>query len=69
MQGAGYAAGWPSPGLPPEGLAGLPRALDSSLYVRPMPAVLDTDCVRTGLHYQLSKGAPPASVTTARDAA
>lgn len=33
----------------------------------PLPAVLDTSCVRTGLHHQLSKGAPPASVTTARD--
>lgn len=29
--------------------------------------VLDTACVRTGFHYQLSIGSPPASVTTARD--
>lgn len=34
---------------------------------RPLPAVLDTACVRTGLHYQLRNGTPPASVTTARD--
>jgi hypothetical protein len=31
-----------------------------------LPAV-DTSCVRTGLHYQLSNGSPPASVTTAQD--
>lgn len=34
---------------------------------RPYLAVLDTSCVRTGLHYQLSRGAPPASVREARD--
>src|SRR5215470_6366998 len=34
---------------------------------RPLPAVLDTDFVRTGLHYQLSNGIPPRSVRTARD--
>lgn len=34
---------------------------------RPLLAVLDTSCVRTGLHYQLRNGSPPASVTTARD--
>ena len=34
---------------------------------RPLPAVLDTACVRTGLHFQLKNGCPPASVTTARD--
>jgi hypothetical protein len=33
---------------------------------RPLPAVLDTDFVQTGLHYQLSKGTPPRSVTTAQ---
>ena len=48
--------------LGPEELAGL---LD--LGGRPPPAVLDTACVRTGLHYQLRNGTPPASVTTARD--
>jgi hypothetical protein len=30
-------------------------------------AVLDTSNVRTGLHYQLTHGSPPASITTARD--
>jgi hypothetical protein len=43
-------------------------ALDPSwlgLGRRPLPAVLDTDFVRTGLHYQLSNGGPPRSVTTA----
>jgi hypothetical protein len=33
----------------------------------PLPAVLDTDFIRTGLHYQLSKGAPPRSVRAVRD--
>jgi hypothetical protein len=32
----------------------------------PLPAVLDTDFVRTGLHYQLRNGIPPRSVRTAR---
>src|SRR3954454_4290772 len=58
---------WPPYGLPPEELAGLIETLDSSLYSRPMPAVLDTDCTRTGLHYQLANGVPPASVRAARD--
>ncbi len=34
---------------------------------RPLPAVLDTDFIRTGLHAQLSKGMPPRSVQSARD--
>lgn len=58
---------WSPSGLPPEELAGLLGTLDSSLYCRPMPTVLDTDCVRTGLHYQLANGVPPASVRAARD--
>lgn len=33
----------------------------------PLLAVLDTSCVRTGLHYQLRNGTPPASITTAQD--
>jgi hypothetical protein len=33
----------------------------------PLLAVLDTSNVRTGLHYQLTHGWPPASITTARD--
>jgi len=32
----------------------------------PLPAVLDTDMVRTGLHHQLRNGRPPRSVRTAR---
>ena len=31
---------------------------------RPLPAVLDTDFIRTGLHAQLSKGMPPRSIRT-----
>jgi hypothetical protein len=45
-------------------------ALDPSwagLSHRPLPSVLDTDFIRTGLHYQLSNGIPPRSVRTARD--
>jgi hypothetical protein len=33
---------------------------------RPLPAVLDTDFVRTGLHYQVRNGIPPRSVRTAQ---
>jgi hypothetical protein len=47
----------------------LAEAADPSwagLSRRPLPAVLDTDFVRTGLHYQLSNGIPPRSVRTAR---
>jgi hypothetical protein len=36
---------------------------------RPLPAVLDTDFIRTGLHAQLSKGMPPRSVRSAQDGA
>jgi hypothetical protein len=36
---------------------------------RPLPAVLDTDFVRTGLHAQLSKGEPPRSIRGAKDGA
>jgi hypothetical protein len=32
-----------------------------------LPEVLDAGRVRTGLHYQLSNGSPPASVTIAQD--
>ena len=37
------------------------------MHRRPWPTVLDTDLVRTGLHYQFSNGIPPRSVRTARD--
>jgi hypothetical protein len=40
-------AAWSTAGLPPEELAGLLGTLDPGLYCRPMPEVLDTDCVRT----------------------
>ncbi len=56
--------------LSPEELAALLAEADASfsdLGDGPLPAVLDTSCVRTGLHYQLSNGFPPASVTTAHD--
>jgi hypothetical protein len=59
--------------VPPEDLTTLvsqmraSHAADPGLHRGPVPAVLDTDCVRTGLHYQLKNGSPPASVTTARD--
>lgn len=36
---------------------------------RPLPAVLDTDFIRTGLHAQLAKGVPPRSVRCAQDGA
>jgi hypothetical protein len=52
--------------LSPEELGGL---LGLDLDCRPLPSVLDTACVRTGLHYQLSNGFPPASVTIAQDGA
>lgn len=39
----------------------------ASLSRGPLPAVLDTDFVRTGLHYQLRNGRPPRSVRLARD--
>lgn len=39
----------------------------SELSSGPLLAVLDTSCVRTGLHYQLQNGSPPASITTAQD--
>jgi hypothetical protein len=64
---------WSPAGLPPEDLTRLvdqmmaDAAADSVLRSGPVPAVLDTDCVRTGLHYQLANGGPPASVTIARD--
>lgn len=57
-----------APTLSREELAGL---LDPDGYFgldgRPLLAMLDTSCVRTGLHYQLANGGPPASVTTAQD--
>ncbi len=53
--------------LSTEELMGLLDRLDPRLHRRPLSAVLDTACVRTGLHYQLRNGSPPASVTTARD--
>jgi len=39
----------------------------SELRRGPLPAVLDTDFIRTGLHYQLSNGQPPRSVRIARN--
>lgn len=33
----------------------------------PLPGVLDTDFIRTGLHYQVTNGLPPRSVRTAQD--
>jgi hypothetical protein len=33
----------------------------------PLLTVLDTSDIRTGLHHQLAKGSPPASISTARD--
>jgi hypothetical protein len=58
-----------TPTLSPEELAKL--LADAEEYFdldrRPLPAVLDTACVRTGLHFQLSNGFPPKSVTTAQD--
>jgi hypothetical protein len=56
--------------LRPEELAALLARADatfSDIGYRALPAVLDTSCVRTGLHHQLRKGCLPASVTTAQD--
>ena len=39
----------------------------SDLGRGPLPAVLDTDFVRTGLQDQLKKGAPPRTVRSAQD--
>ncbi len=67
---------WPPAGaartMSPEELAEvLANSYSFDSYVelgrRPLLAVLDTSCVRTGLHYQLQNGSPPASVTTAQD--
>lgn len=52
-------------GSDPEQLVDL--ASVSALRRRPIPAVLDTSCVRTGLAQQLTKGVPPASLRTAQD--
>jgi len=41
----------------------------SELRRGPLPAVLDTDFIRTGLHSQLSNGQPPRSVRIARNGA
>ena len=61
----------PGRALSQEELAALlDDALDPSLAGlsrRPLPAVLDTDFIRTGLHYQLSNGIPPRSVRTAQE--
>ena len=38
----------------------------SELKDGPIPAVLDTSCVRTGLHYQLANGRLPTSVDVVR---
>ena len=59
--------------MTPEELAALlaapysadPRYRD--LHGGPLLAVLDTSCVRTALHYQLTHGSPPASLRSAQD--
>jgi hypothetical protein len=65
------ATGWTATGsvLSPDDVTRLFQDAieDFGLNRRPLPAVLDSDCARTGLHYQLKKGLPPASVTTVRD--
>ena len=57
--------------LSPEELAALlADSADGSYFDlgrRPFPAVLDTDCVRSGFGHQLRYGCPPKSVITARD--
>ena len=61
----------PTQPLSPEELASLlADSADESYFEldrRPLPAVLDTACVRTGLHFQIKNGLPPRSVMTARD--
>jgi hypothetical protein len=71
-----YAEGW----VPPDGSQRVlsPEEVDalfadaadlSALDPRrgPLPAVLDTDFIRTGLHNQLKDGTPPRSVRSAQD--
>ena len=71
-----YAEGWIPPGgwahvLTPEMVDALSAdAVDlSALDPRrgPLPGVLDTDFIRTGLQDQLKKGTPPRSVRSAQD--
>ena len=71
-----YAEGWIPPGgsahvLSPEEVDALfADAADLSALDprrRPLPAVLDTDFIRTGLHNQLKEGTPPRSVRSAQD--
>ena len=59
---------WTARTLNPEELADLlARPYEPELDRGPRLAVLDTSCVRTGLHRQLRHGSPPASITTAED--
>jgi hypothetical protein len=71
-----YAEGWIPPGgsaqvLTPEVMDALfAEAADLSTFDPrggPLPAVLDTDFIRTGLQDQLKKGTPPRSVRSAQD--
>jgi hypothetical protein len=61
----------PARALSPDELAALlGDSADGSYFEldrRPLPAVLDTACVRTGLHSQVKNGCPPRSVRIARD--
>jgi hypothetical protein len=61
----------PTRTLSPEELAALLGDCADGSYFdldrRPLPAVLDTDCVRSGLGHQLRYRCPPRSVMTARD--
>jgi hypothetical protein len=51
--------------LDPERRMALDRLAE--LHRRPIVAVLDTSCVRTGLAYQLKNGVPPASLRTVQE--
>lgn len=61
----------PARPLSPKELAALlADSADGSCFEvdhRPLPAVLDTACVRTGLHFQMKNGLPPRSVMSARN--
>ena len=44
-------------------------ASNAGLGSRPMPSVLESDCVRTGISHQLYRGCPPRCVMAARSRA
>jgi hypothetical protein len=64
---AAYGRARPQPGGAERSSARVWELDALSLSSGPLPAVLDTDFIRTGLHDQLSKGTPPKSVRSVQD--